>query len=307
VPGVLVVPGIAVELPLVAIAWVIVFTLLSVIVIVGGFLQKLADFVPLIGGALSSAIGSIVDSFASFLTAWLAGTEIVLHDLWVGISTVVDDFVSAMEELGGAAYDGLTTLRHVVLPAVLDTVTWPIRELISAVETAGAAAVGGLWAFVHALDGAVAGWLDWIRGELAGLGSRLAALEHLVLDGLTRRLDYVIGEALPALRSVDDVLGRGIDRLRDRLDELVHGELAQVIPWALAIAGSISAVRVIEAVRTVETFKPKSDRLCTLDLDDLEDLLGFALTALTLTELVALVREGLALEDGVVAELRELI
>ena len=306
-PAVIAIPGIAVELSLAAFAWVIVFFLLSVIVVVGGFLQSIADAIPFLGGYLADGIGYVTSLVITFLQSWLDGTEIILHDLWSGISAAIDYWVSTMFAFGGDVYNGLFALRHAVIPHLIDAITFPINEAVDAVRGLIAEAIDPIWNYVHNLDALLASWVKFLGDGIDALGSRVDSLSDTLYHRGIDAIDHILDDIIPSLRDAINGVRTRVDALYDRLTGIDFADLKAALPWLVSITAAFTASEAITAIRSAKEFKPKADKLCNLSLDEVDDLMGLLLPALNIEVIREIARVSAEVTSDVAPAINEML
>lgn len=149
---------------------------------------------------------------------------------------------------------------------------------------------------------------DWLADLRRDFRARAREIASAVAAPLAALLDQVIEVRIPALSNaiarvraelralvVDDVLPRlgtievelpsirtGLQNLRRLLDD--------ARAYLLPIGAVFTAAAVVELLRHVRQCRPKTERLCRLDTDDLDELLGLLVAFPAIAEMVAVMR-----------------
>ncbi|MGH9203261.1 MAG: hypothetical protein ACRD2A_18695, partial [Vicinamibacterales bacterium] len=143
------------------------------------------------------------------------------------------------------------------------------------------------------------------------------------LGVLGRGIDRLRDDVIPTLRRE---VTRGIDRITTRINDniiprirgieislpnlrtRVNGIddlLRDVRSWSVPIASVFTGAAVVALLRHVRTCQPKTERLCNLDPQYLEGLLGLALILPHLDEIRNVVKQSARAANGLVDEFSE--
>lgn len=266
------------------------------------FLEAVARTVPVIGGYIRDAAEAALGWAEGLLSAILAGigdlAGLFLHAAGDALDFVVGGIVEAVQALA----DGVVHLREVTIPGLLAVAT---AELGQAIDTIGAR-VGqlerGLHAGIDAIDARIGQLAHDLSAGIDRVEARVGQLERAVFDRVDRVLDHLLRDVVPALTGRIDRVTDDLADLRAKLGELA-GSIGHYLPWIAAVAGVFTATRAIEALRTAERSKPKLDRLCTLDLGEVDDLLELALVIPSLALILSTTREAAGVMGDILDEI----
>lgn len=263
-------------------------------------LEGLAEHVPVVGKYIRQSIVSALDYAAR---QW----ERLLDTM---LGTIVDWF----DGLAGVARQFYVEVRQHAETLAAD-VAFLVDHRIPDAIAARLAPVAEIARDGKALAVAVDDRLDRFRTRV--LDVELPSLGR----GIDRLRDRVLEVELPKLARGIDRIDNRVDALRDRTAGLVRdvGQIGTVaIPglraelgaarrllddvrsWVTPVSAVFAGAAVVELLRHVARCKPKTERLCTLDLDDVDELLGLALLFPMLDELVAAMRAAARGADEIV-------
>lgn len=223
---------------------------------------------------------------AEALAKWLHGTATQLVEL-----------PEQVVELAATVHHALTILRTQTVPALIDRATAPLERGIDAVDRLLDRTRSELAGFERGIEGRVRQLTEQLWDRAIGPVQRVQAELDRFAVGIDRRLDQLQEQLLErAVRPVQELAGNVIPQLRGRIGR-VEDELEQVSPYVLGLAGAVTLAQAVEGIRAASRAKPKLDRMCVLDLDEMEDLVGLAFAGLSMAALVSIVREGQVLAE----------
>lgn len=267
-------------------------------------LEELAMRVPAIGGRIRSGIRRMVRAIEAAWRRWLA-PQLAAFVGWLdAVAAHARELPEALADFAEATVHWLDHGFTVVVPQKIRVLLNPVRDLaLDALErvTPLPARIADLRtdaaAWVRELRGDARTWLAEQRAEVRGwvveldhaVTGRIAAVRSMVVEGVLPRLGDIELE-LPRLRDLVGGIRAQLDGLRE---------------WALPIAAVFSGAAVVALLRHVQGCRHGSDRLCLTDPDFLDELLGLALIAVSLTQMQAFV-ETTAKVAGALADEIEL-
>lgn len=253
------------------------------IAIVGRYIQRAGD-------ALERAVEAVWRKFVAEPARAFAG-------YLSGLATVLVELPEQVVELAATVKTALHYLRTQAVPRLIDVATAPLERGIDRVDrlldrtrAEAAAAVRGIDARIDRLrDVTIPDLRADVRGWVADLERWGRGIEGR-LDALTGRVARELAPAIEAIRGIE------LPLLRGRVSS-VEDELAAVAPYVLGLAGAVTLAQAIEGIRAASRAKAKLDRMCVLDLDEMDDLVGLAFVGLSMAALVEIVREGQGLAE----------
>ena len=254
-------------------------------------LQEMAQLVPVIGGYIADAVGAVVGAVESFLSAWLDGAG-ELVGLWFdGLARTVEWFAHALDETAGVLGDGLDYLGTVAIPAVGSFVTGLIEDRVSPVEALVDRNQQEAFAGIEALSAWAAATGATLGQGIDALGGRVTQLDLDLQQKGIDAIDRLNEQVLPSISADVKKLQVGLAELEAQVT--AQGKvLEDSAAWVTAVAGAVTITQVIEGVRASARASRKLDRLCMLDLDEVEDLLGVLTPVLSLAAILAIVQAG---------------
>jgi hypothetical protein len=298
---------VAVALPLSLALYALLLLMLraAVVLVIGGLLGAMAERVPAFGNRLAQAIQGIVNAITRLIDRALEPSLRKLAEWWREFAEAAGD---AWREVTGFATDVAAKIEWLWsrgIPLAIQAVVRPIAQtasdaygLATRLNTALNDAVRNINRQILTLATAVAVTipraLDDIRNRvIPGVEGRVTAainkVQAVVADNVLPRLGRIEFE-LPDIRGAIGTLGKLLDEVRN---------------WAIPIASAFGAVAVIELLRHVRDCKPKSERLCRLDTDELEELLGLAIAIPTLAIIVTAIRSSASDVGDLLGELTD--
>lgn len=284
----------AVAVPLAVALEVILLLMLraAVVIVIGGLLGVLADHVPVLGGKLARAIATVVGFFTRLIDRALEPSIKLIQNWW--------------HELTDAATDVWNDLAGFVTD-IANKTAWLVKTKIPAMIAAALAPVANL---VRELAADIATIDDRLNSLGKTLGGIVRAHGEAIYGDIIPALKWLRETALPAVESrlraaihkievavMDDVLPR-LGRIEVELPDIrgalkdLRGLMDEVRGYVGPLAAAFGVTAVIELLRHVRRCQPKTERLCRLDVDELEDLLGIAVSAVALSTIIAAVRSS---------------
>lgn len=253
-------------------------------------LEGLADNVPVVGRYIRQGLVRALD-YAAHQWERLLDTMLDTVVGWFdSLATIARQFYVEVRDYSETLAGDLRYLVQTKLPADLKARVAPVAALAA-----------NAWELANTLD------------------DRLGAFRTRVLDVELPNLGRSIDRLRDRLLEVElPKLARGIDRLDDRLGALggrtadLARDLAgvrtvdlprisretldlrrlweRVDSWVTPVSAVFAGAAVVELLRHVARCKPKTERLCTLDLDDVDELLGLVVAFPMIAELVQVMR-----------------
>lgn len=253
------------------------------IALIGRYIQRAGD-------ALERGVEAVWRRFVAEPAKALAG-------YLTGVAAVLVELPEQVVELAATVKQALHYLRHEAIPRMIEAAVAPLERGIDALDrlvdrtrAEAATLARGIDARIDRLTDVVIpdlradvrGWVADLERWGRGIEGRLEALSGRLVD-----------QAIRPLEQLRDVV---IPRLTGRVKG-VEDELEAVAPYVLGLAGAVTLAQAIEGIRAASRAKPKLDRMCVLDLDEMDDLIGLAFVGLSMAALVQLVREGQGLAE----------
>lgn len=254
------------------------------------WLEAMADDVPVIGRYIRRAIAAVTDAAGNAWARWLEPQIDRLRNWFDGLATTAAELEGGVAAFAEGLAADLKYLVDTRIPNAIGAAVGPVAKVAND-------ALG--------LAGRVDDALERFRNRVLDV-----ELPN-VARGIDRLRDRLLDVELPRVARGIDRLGREIARVDDRIGDVVlprlrgaeaalrdvgrdvadlRGLLEGVRAWVVPVAAAFGAVAVVELLRHVARCKPKTDRLCELDLDDWEDMLGLVVAFATIGELVQVMR-----------------
>lgn len=299
-------PIIAIPFGVMIVAAVLLALLAFYFVIVRPWLLE-ASNLALIGGTIRRAVNAMEDSVISVWESYVEAPAKALASFFQGIGEVIRDLPEQVSALAADTADAVGWITGTGIPRAVASVKAAGASAVAAVDARVDGAISAVTRLRNAVDGRLDDLETYIASKVPAPVASLADELRRYARGIDRRVDQLaddlVDDAVKPLTALRDVT---VPRLGTRVKGL-EDDLAAVAPYVVGLAGAVTLSQAIEGIRAASRAKPKLDRLCTLDLDEVEDMLGFGFAALALTELVDLVREGATIAAEAADEIRTII
>lgn len=276
VAPIITVPGVVVALALLAVAALIYALAYGADVWLRPLLVGVANFVPFVGGYIADGASAVIDFVVRQLTAAADGMASLASAWFDGLGIAFEWLSDSLSSFAADSWGALSTLFTATIPnGIAGAIDWT-NQGIDAIGDKIAAGLDLLWGGIDALSGAVAYGLAQAWRGIDDLGRDIGALASLLYGQVVTGLGWVIDDAIPGL-------GAEIGALTDHVGDLAAdvGKLAKsldgVLPYIVGLAAAIPLVDAIAGIRAASRAERKLDRMCMLDLDDMDDLLGLVL------------------------------
>lgn len=269
--------------------------------------EWMGDNIPVIGGRIRARIVQFSDYIEAQIERFAGGARDAVVDGLNGLTHAAQEFGEQFVLLGDELVERLQALATVTVPAKIRAALVPVNAAVRAARVLADEAhdIG-----VTLRDRTVPAVRTEARQAAAALDRRLDAIVDTTIPQLGRalgqRIDRVVaridGAVIPRLRDLELEL----PRLRDAQSALRRG-LDEVREHAGAIAAIGGAAVALRLLRRVLRCESKLEKACTLDMDEWDDILGLAFTAVGIGSMLEIVRAGVAMEDAIADEIRAVL
>lgn len=256
----------------------------------------LAENLPVVGGVIGRGIRRIEISVRNAWDDYVAANARGVVRWFYGVASTIEALPAELAGLAGDLKDALEYVANVLIVRKARAIAAPIVRAVDRIEATLTREVGDLWTGIRADRARIRQltrqvWERAIAPFVAFKAAAEARLRQLTELIWSRAIVPVVTVVLPRLRGVEVEIGG----LRRRVGELARG-LRHAQDWLLPISAVFTAAAVVSLLRHVRRCRPKTERLCRMDLDGLDDLAGVAFLALSMRELIQLVEgaQGIA-------------
>lgn len=214
--------------------------------------------------------------------------------LWLAtVGELIDGIARDVNTAFNATVAALDYLADVRIPQAINAAVQPIRATARALDTRLDQLVERVGDFKSGIEGRV----RQLTEQMWGLAIQpLNVLTNDVIPDLRRWADRQF-DTLTRLttvvlpREIAEV-GERVGNLRDYVNREAVGPLREHVNVAAPAIAFVTAIAIPE-INVWRRFRPKADRLCTIDLDDFDEFLGLALIVPALPLILEAV-EGMA-------------